>query len=198
MDPVVVKALWTPTVTSLEREGARPAVQRYARHKSPIRTALSNNVQLWSERARWSFSSSTPAGRAARNRPTGLPVPAAQRQRPHRRTRRGHRLPGNIHLTQFSQRDSLGTVRDRPFGDIWTDEFTPRLRASREREEYFTGNCADCQYQDICRGASQLRALSDGDDPFASDPQLPHARGPRYRQRNPLSRGHRLIPCGRI
>ncbi|QLH83065.1 TIGR04347 family pseudo-SAM/SPASM protein [Halosimplex pelagicum] len=87
---------------------------------------------------------------------------------------------GNVHLTQFWQGYSLGNVRDRPFGDIWTDESNPLLGALRDREEHLTGRCADCRYQDICRGGSRLRALSDGDDPFGPDPQCyltPEERG---------------------
>jgi len=87
---------------------------------------------------------------------------------------------GNVHLTQFWQGYSLGNVRDRPFGDIWTDESNPLLGALREREAHLTGRCAECQYQDICRGGSRLRALSAGDDPFGPDPQCyltPEERG---------------------
>jgi len=87
---------------------------------------------------------------------------------------------GNVHLTQFWQGYSLGNVRDRPFGDIWTDESNPLLGALRDREAHLTGRCAGCQYQDICRGASRLRALSAGDDPFGPDPQCyltPEERG---------------------
>jgi pseudo-rSAM protein/SPASM domain protein len=78
---------------------------------------------------------------------------------------------GNVHLTQFWQGYSLGNVRDRSFSAIWEDDSNPLLRALRSREERLYGRCADCKYQDICRGASRLRALSVHDDPFAPDPQ---------------------------
>ncbi|MFB6151928.1 MAG: TIGR04347 family pseudo-SAM/SPASM protein [Haloarculaceae archaeon] len=78
---------------------------------------------------------------------------------------------GNVHPTQFWQHYSLGNVRDRPFGEIWDDESNPLLAALRDRESRLTGRCAECKYRDICRGASRLRALSDGDDLFAPDPQ---------------------------
>ena len=77
---------------------------------------------------------------------------------------------GNVHLTQFWQGYSLGNVRDRPFAAIWDDDSNPLLRALRNREAHLTGRCADCRYQDICRGGSRLRALSVHDDPFAPDP----------------------------
>jgi len=78
---------------------------------------------------------------------------------------------GNIHLTQFWQGYSLGNVRDRSFGAIWNDDSNPLLQRLRERSEHLTGRCARCQYQDICRGASRLRALAVNDDLFAPDPQ---------------------------
>ncbi|MFC7076012.1 TIGR04347 family pseudo-SAM/SPASM protein [Haloarcula halophila] len=78
---------------------------------------------------------------------------------------------GNVHPTQFWQGYTLGNVRDRPFGAIWEDESNPLLRGLREREEHLTGNCADCRYAEICRGASRLRALTVENDLFAPDPQ---------------------------
>ncbi len=78
---------------------------------------------------------------------------------------------GNVHLTQFWQGYSLGNVRDRSFGAIWEDESNPLLARLRERSEHLKGRCSDCQYQEICRGGSRLRALAVYDDPFAPDPQ---------------------------
>ena len=78
---------------------------------------------------------------------------------------------GNVHLTQFWQGYSLGNVRDRPFGAIWSDESNPLLSGLREREERLSGRCADCAYRSICRGGSRLRALAAHDDPFAPDPK---------------------------
>lgn len=78
---------------------------------------------------------------------------------------------GNVHLTQFWQGYSLGNVRDRPFGAIWEDDSNPLLARLRNRTDHLKGRCADCQYQEICRGGSRLRALAIHDDPFAPDPQ---------------------------
>ena len=78
---------------------------------------------------------------------------------------------GNVHLTQFWQGYSLGNVRDRSFGAIWSDESNPLLNGLRNREEHLSGRCADCTYQDICRGGSRLRALAAHGDPFAPDPK---------------------------
>jgi pseudo-rSAM protein/SPASM domain protein len=78
---------------------------------------------------------------------------------------------GNVHLTQFWQGYSLGNVRDRLFGAIWDDDSNPLLQRLRERSEHLTGRCGRCRYQDLCRGASRLRALAVNDDLFAPDPQ---------------------------
>ncbi|WP_256290618.1 TIGR04347 family pseudo-SAM/SPASM protein [Halobellus inordinatus] len=78
---------------------------------------------------------------------------------------------GNVHLTQFWQGYSLGNVRDRPFGAIWEDESNPLLAALRNREDHLTGKCANCRYQDVCRGGSRLRAIAADSDVFGPDPQ---------------------------
>jgi len=78
---------------------------------------------------------------------------------------------GNVHATQFWQGYALGNVRDRPFGDLWTDEDNPLLSALRNRPENLTGKCADCGYRSVCRGGSRLRALGVSGDLFAPDPQ---------------------------
>jgi pseudo-rSAM protein/SPASM domain protein len=78
---------------------------------------------------------------------------------------------GNVHLTQFWQGHSLGNVRDRPFAAIWDDESDPLLAALRDRDDRLTGRCSACQYRDICRGGSRLRALRATGDLFAPDPQ---------------------------
>lgn len=78
---------------------------------------------------------------------------------------------GNVHLTQFWQGYSLGNVRDRPFSAIWDDESNPLLRRLRHREDHLTGRCRECQYQEICRGGSRLRALTVNGNIDAPDPQ---------------------------
>jgi pseudo-rSAM protein/SPASM domain protein len=92
---------------------------------------------------------------------------------------------GNVHLTQFWQGYSLGNVRDRPFSAIWEDDSNPLLDALRNREDHLTGKCADCKYQDICRGGSRLRALSVENDPFAPDPQC-YLTDAEVREPNPV------------
>ncbi|MFB6117106.1 TIGR04347 family pseudo-SAM/SPASM protein [Halosegnis sp.] len=77
---------------------------------------------------------------------------------------------GDVHLTQFWQGYALGNVRDRPFGDIWTDT-NPLLERLRDRTPHLSGKCADCRYRGVCGGGSPLRSLAVHGDPFAPDPQ---------------------------
>ena len=78
---------------------------------------------------------------------------------------------GNVHPTQFWQGYSLGNVRDRSFGDVWADDDNPVLDALRSRPENLSGKCATCEYADLCRGGSRLRALTTTGDLLAPDPQ---------------------------
>jgi pseudo-rSAM protein/SPASM domain protein len=78
---------------------------------------------------------------------------------------------GNVHPTQFWRTCSLGNVRDRSFRDIWEDESNPLLEAVRNRPSNLTGKCAECQYKEICRGGSRLRAIAAGNGLFGPDPQ---------------------------
>jgi pseudo-rSAM protein/SPASM domain protein len=78
---------------------------------------------------------------------------------------------GNVHPTQFWQGYSLGNVGERPFSVIWEDETDQLLHRLRSREEHLQGRCSRCQYQEICRGGSRLRALTVHDDIDAPDPQ---------------------------
>jgi pseudo-rSAM protein/SPASM domain protein len=78
---------------------------------------------------------------------------------------------GNVHPTQFWRTYSLGNVRDRPFDDIWEDDSNPLLGAVRDRPQNLTGKCAECRYQEICRGGSRLRAIASGNGLFGPDPQ---------------------------
>jgi len=54
---------------------------------------------------------------------------------------------------------------------MWTDDSNPLLAALREREEHLPDRCQGCDYVDVCRGASRLRALTATGDLWGDDPQ---------------------------
>ncbi len=77
---------------------------------------------------------------------------------------------GNVHPDQFWWHYSLGNVRQRKFGDIWTDSSEPLLRGLRERKKLLKGRCSHCQYLDLCNGNMRVRAEAVLGDVWAEDP----------------------------
>ncbi len=78
---------------------------------------------------------------------------------------------GNVHPDQFWQDHSLGNVRDREFGVIWTDESDSIMRGLKHKAQYIKGRCRMCQYRAMCTGAMRVRAFRTYGDPWAPDPQ---------------------------
>ncbi|MFC1939211.1 radical SAM protein [Chloroflexota bacterium] len=77
---------------------------------------------------------------------------------------------GNVHPDQFWWHYSLGNVRQRKFGEIWTDISEPLLRGLKNRKGLLKGRCARCKYLDICNGNLRVRAEAVSGDVWAEDP----------------------------
>ncbi len=77
---------------------------------------------------------------------------------------------GNVHPDQFTQYITFGNVRERKFGDIWTDISNPVLAGLKDRKPLLKGRCAKCQYLDICNGNFRTRAHAVTGDLWESDP----------------------------
>jgi len=77
---------------------------------------------------------------------------------------------GNVHPDQFWWHYSLGSVRQRKFGDIWTDTSEPLLQGLRNRKGLLKGRCGRCQYLDLCNGNLRVRAEAVFGDVWAEDP----------------------------
>ncbi len=77
---------------------------------------------------------------------------------------------GSVYPGPFWDRYALGSVRDRPFGAIWTDESNPLLQRLRHEEAGLPDRCRRCEFGDVCSGGSRGRALAAHDDPFEPDP----------------------------
>ncbi len=77
---------------------------------------------------------------------------------------------GNVHPDQFWWHHSLGNVRQRKFGDIWTDTSEPLLQGLKNRKQLLKGRCARCQYLDLCNGNLRVRAEAVFGDVWAEDP----------------------------
>jgi putative heme d1 biosynthesis radical SAM protein NirJ1 len=77
---------------------------------------------------------------------------------------------GYVHPDQFTQHITFGNVRERKFGDIWTDISHPILAGLKDRKPLLKGRCAKCQYLDNCNGNFRTRAEAVTGDFWESDP----------------------------
>jgi radical SAM protein with 4Fe4S-binding SPASM domain len=65
---------------------------------------------------------------------------------------------GTVYPDQFWRHYTLGNVRERPFGEIWTDKNEPLLVQLKSRKPLLKGKCSRCTYQNICNGNFRVRA----------------------------------------
>jgi len=77
---------------------------------------------------------------------------------------------GNVHPDQFWWHYTLGNVRERKFGEIWTDTSEPLLHGLRDRKMLLKGRCSRCRYLDVCNGNLRVRGESVYNDVWAEDP----------------------------
>jgi radical SAM protein with 4Fe4S-binding SPASM domain len=77
---------------------------------------------------------------------------------------------GNVHPDQFWRHYSLGNVRQRPFGEIWTDTSDPLMAGLKERKALLEGRCADCRFLEVCNGNFRVRAEATWGRTWAPDP----------------------------
>jgi len=77
---------------------------------------------------------------------------------------------GNVHPDQFWWRYDLGSIRQRPFSEIWTDPDEPLLKGLRDRRSRIKGRCRLCRFFDACGGSLRVRADACFGDPWAPDP----------------------------
>lgn len=77
---------------------------------------------------------------------------------------------GEVYPDQFWRDKVLGSVRERPFGDIWTDRDNDFLMKLKRKKEQVTGRCAACRFLGICGGNFRARAEAATGDLWAPDP----------------------------
>ncbi len=77
---------------------------------------------------------------------------------------------GRVHPDQFWWHYDLGSVRERPFSEIWTDPKEPLLKGLRDRPSHIKGRCRLCKFFKACGGSLRVRADAYFSDPWAPDP----------------------------
>lgn len=77
---------------------------------------------------------------------------------------------GYVHPDQFTQHHTFGNVRERKFGDIWSDTTVPLLAGLKDRKPLLKGRCSQCRFLDNCNGNFRTRAEAKTSDFWESDP----------------------------
>ena len=77
---------------------------------------------------------------------------------------------GLVHPDQFTTHHTLGSIRERPFSEIWRDSRVQLLDGLRRRKELLQGRCATCRWLKVCNGNFRARAEAATGDYWQSDP----------------------------
>ena len=77
---------------------------------------------------------------------------------------------GQVHPDTMWWNYNLGSVRERPFSEIWQDTTDPLMAGLKQSPRPVEGRCAQCQYLKICNGNTRVRAWQTTDNFWAEDP----------------------------
>lgn len=77
---------------------------------------------------------------------------------------------GFVHPDQFTSHHTIGSVKERPFSEIWRDSRIELLDGLRRRKELLQGRCAHCTWLAMCNGNFRARAEAATGDYWGSDP----------------------------
>jgi len=77
---------------------------------------------------------------------------------------------GNVHPDTMWWDYTIGSVKQRPFSDIWMDTSDPLMAGLKLDKRPVEGRCAECSYLNICGGNSRTRAWQLSGNFWAEDP----------------------------
>lgn len=77
---------------------------------------------------------------------------------------------GDVHPDTFWPGVKMGSIKERPFDEIWHNNPHPLVKFLREDRKAIHGRCASCQFFSMCNGNTRVRAHQMLGDPKASDP----------------------------
>ena len=77
---------------------------------------------------------------------------------------------GTVHPDTMWWDYSIGSVKQRPFSEIWQDTSDPLMAGLKAAERPLEGRCAECRHLAICGGNSRTRAWQLTGNPWAEDP----------------------------
>ena len=77
---------------------------------------------------------------------------------------------GNVHPDQFTMQHTLGNVREKSFGEIWTDRSNHLLAGLKDRKKLLPETCQRCSWLSVCNGNFRSRAEAVSGDFWGFDP----------------------------
>jgi len=77
---------------------------------------------------------------------------------------------GNVHYDQFSWHYNCGSIREKPFSEIWSTATDPRLAILRNRRGLLPETCQSCRFLPVCNGNLRTRAEAATGDWLGLDP----------------------------
>lgn len=77
---------------------------------------------------------------------------------------------GNVHPDTMWWEYTIGSVKQRPFSEIWEDTRDPLMAGLKQKQRPVRGRCAQCSDRSICGGNSRTRAWQLTGDFWAEDP----------------------------
>jgi heme d1 biosynthesis radical SAM protein NirJ len=77
---------------------------------------------------------------------------------------------GRVHPDTMWWDYTIGSVKERPFSQIWPDTSDPLMAGLKQKRRPLKGRCAECAHLAICGGNSRTRAWRMTGDAWAEDP----------------------------
>ncbi|MES9859715.1 MAG: SPASM domain-containing protein, partial [Candidatus Thiodiazotropha sp. 4PDIVS1] len=77
---------------------------------------------------------------------------------------------GRVHPDTMWWDYTLGSIKERPFSEIWQDTSEPLMASLKQKQRPLEGRCAGCSYRPICGGNSRTRAWRLTGNPWSEDP----------------------------
>jgi len=77
---------------------------------------------------------------------------------------------GGVHPDSFWWDYTLGSVRERPFSEIWRDHSDPLMAGLNAEHRPLRGRCGTCDFVSVCNGNTRVRAHRATGDFWAEDP----------------------------
>jgi len=77
---------------------------------------------------------------------------------------------GRVHPDTMWWDYTLGSVKERPFSEIWQDTSDPLMAGLKQKQRPLEGRCAACAFRSICGGNSRTRAWRLTGNAWAEDP----------------------------